>query len=210
MVMNDWTGKCPLTGGSCGNDKVILVVRTADGKTTKFLLCPDCAGDFDQLAPGYEDVKWKNFIETVFDGMHISPMFDAGELKQVIGNIKNYNELNHFIGLLAASKQRPAPKPPSKKCADCGTTLEKMLADGKAGCGRCYENLKPVMGQVVFRSQGGATKHEGKRPKDHLPKPEDTLESLTAKMEAAVKEERYEDAAKCRDAIREKTKDKSG
>lgn len=170
---------CPINGQPCDKDKLILVMQNINGQTSKFMICPDCK------ITDHEDIKWKNYLSTTFSGMDISPLFQKPS---------NYNDLDQLVKMFAKKQNT---------CPSCGMSFEEMMKIGKAGCATCYEALKPIS-QVITQCQEGKVKHVGKRPKNNLPKPEDSIEVLEAKMENAVREERYEDAGKIRDAIKNK------
>jgi protein arginine kinase activator len=188
--------ECPLTGKPCDKEKNIKGMKTVNGETTKFSICSDCASESTN--------QWKNFLETIFHGMHISQMFNPTEMEQILGSIKGYDDLNHFIETVV-NKPTIHKNHVNKKCESCGTTLEELFKSGRLGCKDCYTNLQPFVDQIIFKSQGNK-QHKGKRPKNVYPKNEDTIEILEEKMKLAIQEERYEDASILRDNIKEKKK----
>lgn len=74
---------------------------------------------------------------------------------------------------------------PKESCPYCKSTLEDYKKTGKFGCAMCYETFKDKMKDIK--------NDESER---------DKISTLRAKLEKAVKEEHYEDAAKLRDEIK--------
>lgn len=102
------------------------------------------------------------------------------------------------------------------KCESCGYTFEDIANTGKFGCGNCYKTFEDRIDPILKRIQG-ANKHVGRLGKvleNHVDmKAEKTdnekqneqdtkLQKLQEELKHAIKEERYEDAAKLRDEIK--------
>ena len=107
------------------------------------------------------------------------------------------------------------------KCDNCGYTFEDIANTGKLGCGNCYEVFEDRIAPIIRKIQGADThvgrigkildnkitsktenKKEIEKNKDEK---ESNLDKLQAKLKQAIKEERYEDAAKLRDEIRKES-----
>lgn len=90
-----------------------------------------------------------------------------------------------------------------KSCPGCGLTELELRQKGRFGCGRCYQTWAPLVNTIINRVQG-RTAHTGKIPlsagKRAVAQRE--MGELKEKLQAAVREERFEDAAKLRDRIR--------
>lgn len=98
------------------------------------------------------------------------------------------------------------------KCSSCGLTVSQLKKTGRLGCAQCYEALALVI-QSVIKNLHKDNRHHGKVPsqaKAHKPllstpsaspKVEHNLLQLQDKIQQAIKEERYEDAARYRDEI---------
>lgn len=102
------------------------------------------------------------------------------------------------------------------KCNNCGFTFEDIVNTGKFGCGECYETFESRI-EPLMKELQGSTKHEGRigKNKENIKNEEkvnkkieknNELESLKEELRKAIKEERYEDAAKLRDEIAKKEK----
>ncbi len=103
-------------------------------------------------------------------------------------------------------------------CSTCGMTYMDYKKVGKLGCSDCYHYLKPALDSVICGFHG-EEKHVGKVPLKYVdvesPKrvllakdenrkgKEHNTGELRKRLDAAVKDERYEDAARFRDALRE-------
>jgi protein arginine kinase activator len=112
--------------------------------------------------------------------------------------IKNKDELNLFLESLADRKRKTDDVTP---CPSCGMSINELLSVARMGCQTCYTHFGDFAKAVITKVQAGAFSHQGKRPKNY--KAVDVFEDLQKEMEKAIQEERYEDAAKFRDQIRE-------
>ncbi len=91
------------------------------------------------------------------------------------------------------------------QCPKCGFTFRHFLNEGKLGCPQCYETFSKQLPQVLTKIQAG-TKHSGKAPGKHHDNKEwmkKQIQSVREQLQLAIVEERFEDAAKLRDEIRE-------
>ena len=103
------------------------------------------------------------------------------------------------------------------KCDNCGYTFEDIAHTGKVGCANCYDVFQDRLEPIIRRIQS-SNHHVGrlgkiidkkideKQHKDNRTNkevtPEEKLEILKEDLKRAIKEERYEDAAKLRDEIK--------
>lgn len=95
---------------------------------------------------------------------------------------------------------RPKAEP---RCGHCGMTYSQFSESGRLGCAQCYDELEPYLLPLIKRIHG-STIHTGKAPKRTggvLRKRRD-LEALRRQLQEAVAQERYEEAARLRDAIK--------
>lgn len=103
-------------------------------------------------------------------------------------------------------------------CSSCGLTWDDFLHTGKFGCSNCYSDFELRIDPILRRMQG-ASSHIGrlgnvktgnnikqnlddKIESSNNKKSENKLEQLKEDLKNAIKEERYEDAAKLRDEIK--------
>lgn len=87
-------------------------------------------------------------------------------------------------------------------CGTCGFTPEDYKKLGRLGCPDCYENLAPMVEPMLAYMHKGIA-HVGKIPELSLARVESEgrINTIEAKLQDAIKEERYEDAAKLRDEL---------
>ena len=102
------------------------------------------------------------------------------------------------------------------KCNECGYTFEDIASTGKLGCANCYDVFESKLDLIIKRIQGSNT-HIGRIGKisDNVinPKTSNTIykkeelnevSKLKEDLKQAIKEEKYEEAAKLRDEITRK------
>ena len=115
------------------------------------------------------------------------------------------------------------PKVKDLRCNNCNTSYEDFINSGKFGCEECYDVFSSKIDSILKRIHG-SNKYMGRKAlnskdksdissgdlndnKDKNSTKESKLESLQNDLKKAIKEERYEDAAKIRDEIKEVEKD---
>ncbi len=98
-------------------------------------------------------------------------------------------------------------------CGGCGLQLEEFRRKGRLGCPQCYEAFAAHLGEV-FERVHGARQHVGRLPGTDAQMPaapsdalaldrEKRLVDLRQKLEIAIREEAYENAARLRDELRQ-------
>ena len=107
-----------------------------------------------------------------------------------------------------ATGPRPACRPARPRgdavCPECGTPYAEFRAQGRLGCPHDYEAFRSLLEPLVERVQNGAVRHVGKVPRRHRRRLARARRvELEAELQAAVAAERYEEAARLRDAIRQ-------
>lgn len=183
--------QCPLSGKLCFHPKNIMAYKPVNGEPIPIQICTICA---QQTVPD-SDQMWRQFVDTIFRLLHIDNVLNADEYQAAVISINNTQELNEFLANLAQRKHKTENL---SSCPTCNTEFGDLLAGAKLGCPGCYHHFSDFVSAMTQRVQNGGTKHVGKRPKSTA-----SLESLEKEMADAVKEERYEDAAKIRDKIKE-------
>jgi len=109
-----------------------------------------------------------------------------------------------LLGLGAAQEMEQAAGGADLKCPHCGFTQADFKKSGRLGCAECYhtfaEGLEPLL-----KTMHKGTRHAGKIPQA-LQQTHDLSERLKAlqkKLDQAVAEENFEQAAHLRDEIRQ-------
>ena len=109
------------------------------------------------------------------------------------------SELNIWKLLQQASKTTQKTDP---ECPSCGLSLRGFRQAGKLGCPHCYETFAQQLEPLLLRMHN-ASRHTGRVPGQSPAERQriDLLRDLQRKLESAVREEDYEDAARLRDEI---------
>lgn len=99
----------------------------------------------------------------------------------------------------------PPPSSPLRRertkriCPACKETERQLKETGLLGCGQCYETFADIL-EPVFRRVQGHTRHlEPVTPEEAPMK----IGELRKRLERAVRDEAYEEAARLRDRIRQ-------
>ncbi len=86
----------------------------------------------------------------------------------------------------------------SLTCPACGFSSEDLRKIGRLGCPKCYDVFEEMLSDVIKDCQKGP-RHTGKVPSAMVSLRRRRLEEA---LDDAVKEERFEEAAKLRDQIK--------
>jgi len=106
-----------------------------------------------------------------------------------------------------------------KRCSGCSSSFAELVNGKHPFCPECYTAFHDELSRLLVNIHG-ADVHKGKRPKtaeskepekekaqlkEEIPKEsaENKLASLKEKLKKAIEDERYEEAAKIRDKIKE-------
>ena len=129
----------------------------------------------------------------------------------------NFNSfLGDFFNDYAETEFLPMLQTNEVKCKTCGMTYNDFINTGLFGCSDCYETFSNPIDSLL-KNLHGTSKHIGRLPKTKADKivveeknenkkqdkEESKKEKLERELEKAIKEERYEDAAKIRDELKE-------
>lgn len=170
---------------NCGkNEANVRYTRIINGQKTEFALCEECAkkvglDDIDFSMP----INFSNFLSDFFDDDALLPSFAK-------------------VGV--------------EKCPKCGLTYNEFVNNGKFGCGECYNAFSDRL-DAILKNLHGSYKHTGRAPKNivkeidiqkqetqtkKVDEKQEKIDKLNKDLQKAIKEERYEDAAKIRDEIK--------
>ena len=108
---------------------------------------------------------------------------------------------NLMTGL--SSLEVPFLKEKVERCPNCSLTYEEIRKKGKIGCSSCYHTFREYLIPLLERIHGKSY-HSGKVPtrKEMGDEKSKQIYRLRRELDKAIKEERYEEAAKIRDEIR--------
>ena len=164
------------------NKKVatVFISTIVNGKNTQMYLCTDCAKELhDNMNP---DIKIPFPINDILTNMELS----EDTINEWINEFKDMEDKQYE----------------DITCNFCNTSFDEYKKTGKLGCGKCYstfrKQLKPIIEGIY-----GYSEHIGKFPKNEFKDTEivKTVEQLKEKLNMAIQEEEYEQAAKLRDEI---------
>jgi protein arginine kinase activator len=119
-----------------------------------------------------------------------------------------------FIWMAENLYPESAAKLGSVHCSACGLRYSQFTRVGRLGCPDCYEAFQPQLQQILRRVHGETT-HRGRVPREstaladrpalapsHAETHDQQLRQLRRKLEAAIRGEAFEEAARLRDEIR--------
>jgi len=95
----------------------------------------------------------------------------------------------------------------SAKCPNCGLTYADFKKIGRLGCGQCYNAFSKYLAPLLKRIHG-SIQHTGKSPLkvNKVLKKEIDIQALRNRLQKAIAQEAFEEAAKLRDQIKEAEK----
>ncbi|MCC6415600.1 MAG: UvrB/UvrC motif-containing protein [Opitutaceae bacterium] len=126
------------------------------------------------------------------------------DLCEECAQAKGVTDPNGFslADLLLQASLNPGQTEAGLRCEQCGCTQNDFKKHGRFGCPHCYETFAPVIQGMLANMHKGVT-HTGKVPQRALARKSlhERLSRLEEALNDAIKTERYEDAARCRDEI---------
>lgn len=129
----------------------------------------------------------------------------AEESGMNVKNVMSIPEILFGLGSPGASLKDDAPSS-TRSCPHCHMRDCDFRKTARLGCPRCYEAFTEELGPMLAAMHKGM-QHTGKIPgclKESLVT--DALcKDLNTQLERAIREEKYEEAARLRDCIREAT-----
>jgi protein arginine kinase activator len=125
----------------------------------------------------------------------------CAKAKNVTGH-PDFSVADLMMGL-GASEGIAASAAPDERCAVCGMTAADFKKTGRLGCGECWKTFEKGLGALLKDLHRGTT-HVGKVPARiaSTRARADQLRALENELKRAVKEERFEEAARLRNQIR--------
>lgn len=187
---------------NCGkNEANIKYTQVINGVKKEIALCEDCAKKLGLDNIGIPDI--------------------AMNFHSLLGDFFNDYVENTFL---------PSFNNETVKCKKCGMTYDEFIEKGMFGCSECYETFSNPIDSLL-KNLHGTSKHVGRHPElkqykkkeielnkeiddkkkynngnnveEKEDKEDSKKEKLQIELEKAIKEERYEDAAKIRDQLKE-------
>ena len=169
-----------------------------------------------------------HLTEIVDDQMTELHLCDECAKKKSVQMEQQFGLSDLLAGLVDYTKQigpgGPGGKPETAlTCPFCGLTYEDFRKIGRLGCSECYGTFSRFLGPLLKRIHG-ATQHMGKSPQmfasskeqaaeDSLPSkaPKDSgIAELKIKLQEAIEQENFEEAARLRDVIKDAERKRKG
>ena len=166
---------------NCGkNEANVKYTQIINGVKKEMKLCEKCS---KQL--GIDDINFNMPID----------------FSSFLGDLISDYEESSFMPMMSTPKEL--------RCKNCNTTYNEFLNTGKFGCAECYDAFSSKIESVLKRIHG-SDKYLGRKSKGKIKqiekkteqKEDSKLDKLEKELKQAIKEERYEDAAKIRDEIK--------
>lgn len=162
----------------CESEAAVFLTQIVDGKMTQVNLCEKCSKEKGVTDP------------------------------------TGFQLADFLIGTAGAKKtQKLVVEDDSLACPECGFTRAHLKKIGRLGCPECYHTFAADL-ENMLRAMHKGTRHIGKVPGKSAPavatsarapkmSVKKRLAELKDSIDRAVAEERYEDAARLRDEMRE-------
>jgi protein arginine kinase activator len=133
---------------------------------------------------------------------------DGCAAQKGVNDSPDFSLANLLLGLGASQEAEPSVGGADLKCRVCGFTQADFKKAGRLGCSECYTTFSEGL-EGLLKTMHKGTKHMGKVPQAFQQSRDltDKLKSLQKKLEKAVADEDFEQAAAMRDEIKT-TKDK--
>jgi protein arginine kinase activator len=109
-----------------------------------------------------------------------------------------------LAGLLDIEKTFKKKEGVLLKCPACNLTQEDFKKTGKLGCSKCYETFYDILAPLLKKIHG-TDQHKGKMPSKGMVTTqltENQIVMLKERLEVAVQQEKFEEAARLRDEIK--------
>ena len=123
--------------------------------------------------------------------------------------VKTQVPLNELLSTLLSTQPQAGEKSPSAPgsehpCSECGMTLKRFSKESSLGCTHDYEEFQDELMPLIEQTQNGKTQHCGKVPSrtPERDRKDVELTNLRRQLDAAVKNEDYEAAARLRDQMK--------
>ena len=168
---------------NCGeNEANVRYTQIINGVKKEMNLCEKCAKEKGITNIDFNmPINFSSFLSDIFD---------------------DYNDTS-FLPEFTKTK--------TLKCDKCGLSYDDFINKGKFGCEKCYDTFSDKIDYLI-KNLHGTTRHIGRKSKfiesneknnKQEVKEESKIEKLQKDLKQAIKDERYEDAAKIRDEIKE-------
>jgi protein arginine kinase activator len=149
-----------------------------------------------------------HLTQIVGDKMQKVDLCEGCAAQKGVNDPAGFSLADLLLGLGASQEIEQAAGGAEIKCRTCGFTQADFKKAGRLGCSDCYTTFSEGL-ESLLKTMHKGTKHMGKVPQSfqHSRDLTDKLKSLQKKLEKAVADEDFEQAAAMRDEIKH-TKEK--
>ena len=149
------------------------LMKIVNNERTERNLCAVCMAKYQKQLPGIDFNNLAGILNTILEGHE------------------------------SANSEGDNPTDVELVCEQCGTTYQEFKKSGVVGCANCYKVFHQPIEKILDRMQNG-TQHSGRIPEGVRSGASIrmNIDRLKQRMQKAVQDEDFEQAAKLRDAIR--------
>ena len=149
-----------------------------------------------------------HLTQIVGDKMQKVDLCDQCAKQKGVNDPTGFSLADLLLGLGASQEMEQSAA--DVRCPSCGFTQADFKKAGRLGCAECYDTFKDGL-EGLLKSMHKGTRHHGKVPQALQQSRDlaDRLKTLQRKLDKAVAEEDFEQAALVRDEIKS-TKEKLG
>ena len=150
-----------------------------------------------------------HLTEIINDQMTESHLCEAcAKEKGIAGLGQPFGLQDLLAGLVDFGSPVVSGKKTVLKCENCKMTYDDFRKIGRLGCSECYATFKESLGPLLKKVHGSVN-HLGKGPErgDEGFQIKKKLQNLHLKLQKAIHDEAFEEAAKIRDKIKKMEKE---
>lgn len=143
-----------------------------------------------------------HLTQIVGDKMQKVDLCEACAAQKGVNDPAGFSLADLLLGL-GASQEMEQAAGGEAKCPNCGFTQADFKKAGRLGCSECYVTFSEGL-ESLLKTMHKGTKHVGKVPQSLQQSRDltDRLKSLQKKLDKAVADENFEQAAQMRDEIK--------
>jgi protein arginine kinase activator len=144
-----------------------------------------------------------HLTQIVGDKVQKVDLCDGCAAQKGVNDPAGFSLADLLLGLGAAQEMEQAAGGGELKCPNCGFTQADFKKAGRLGCSECYTTFNEGL-EALLKTMHKGTKHQGKVPQAHQHSRDlaDRLKALQKKLDKAVADEDFEQAAQMRDEIK--------
>jgi len=149
-----------------------------------------------------------HLTEIVGDKIQKADLCEGCSKEKGVSDPKAFALADVLLGLGASQEMAQTADGVETKCPHCGFTQADFKKSGRLGCAECYTTFAEGL-EGLLKSMHKGTRHIGKAPEaiQQTRDISEKLEGLQKRLDKAVDEEDFEQAAQLRDEIK-KTRQK--